>query len=230
MKIGILECGHTESEIAEKHGTLPTLFANLLDGHGFTFENWDVENLIFPPDEHFADGWLVTGSIHGVYEDHAFIPTLENFIRQAYSAGVPTVGICFGHQLIAQALGGRVEKFQGGWTIGHQVYNFEDHGELGLNAWHQDQVIERPVDARVIASNDFCTNAALLYGNRALTIQAHPELGSPIIAAYLKMCRGTRDYDDATMDRAEDTLTRPDASAFIGNQIASFFKAAHLAR
>lgn len=93
---------------------------------------------ISPPRSHDADGWLITGSRHGAYEDHAFIPPLEGFIRDAYGAAVPMVSICFGHQIIAQALGGKVEKFNGGWSVGAQDYDFGDE-KLTLNAWHQDQ-------------------------------------------------------------------------------------------
>ena len=68
---------------------------------------------MFPEGIHDADGWLITGSRHGAYEDHPWIPPLEEFIRDAYAAQVPLVGICFGHQIIAQAMGGKVEKYQG---------------------------------------------------------------------------------------------------------------------
>jgi GMP synthase-like glutamine amidotransferase len=80
----------------------------------------------FPKDIHDCDGWLITGSRFGAYEDHPFIPPLEDFIRAAYAAHVPVVGICFGHQIIAQAMGGKVEKYAGGWSVGPTEYNFGD--------------------------------------------------------------------------------------------------------
>src|SRR5690606_32956787 len=119
---------------------------------------------------HEAEGWLLTGSRHGVYDGLPFIAPLEAFVRDAYAAGVPLVGVCFGHQLIAQALGGRVEKFDGGWAVGRHSYAFEGVGEVALNAWHQDQVIEAPAGARQVASSEFCKNAALVYGDRAFTV------------------------------------------------------------
>jgi len=71
------------------------------------------------------------------------------------------VGICFGHQIIAQALGGHVEKFADGWAVGRQIYDWGDK-TVALNAWHQDQVVALPDDAKVLASNNFCAAAALV--------------------------------------------------------------------
>ena len=79
----------------------------------------------FPAGPDAADGWLITGSKHGAYEDHDWIPPLEQLIRDIYAAGRPLVGVCFGHQIIAQALGGTVEKFKGGWSVGHTTYEIE---------------------------------------------------------------------------------------------------------
>ena len=86
-----------------------------------------------------ADGWLLTGSRHGAYEDLPWIPPLEDFIREIHAGGRPMVGICFGHQIIAKALGGKVEKYDGGWAVlGHQDYTFSDGVNMRLNAWHQE--------------------------------------------------------------------------------------------
>jgi len=214
MKIGILECGHTMPEVEEKHGTFPDMFARLLDGNGFSFASYDVEFMKFPQSVSECDGWLLTGSKHGAYEAHPFIPPLEEFIRESYAAGVPMVGICFGHQIIAQALGGHVEKFKDGWALGLNEYDFEGLGQVKLNAWHQDQVLRLPEGARVLASNDFCANAALVYGDRALTVQPHPEFAGPIIGDYVKLRRGTADYGEDVMDQADARLAEQDSNAF----------------
>ena len=79
-----------------------------------------------------------------------FIPPLEDFIRDAYAADVPLVGICFGHQIIAQALGGKVEKFKDGWAVGRTTYDWQGE-DVALNAWHQDQVVTRPATLQVVA-------------------------------------------------------------------------------
>ncbi|GFE65913.1 type 1 glutamine amidotransferase [Litoreibacter roseus] len=224
MKIGILQCGHTLPDTRARFGDFPEMFASLLDGHGFTYAAYDVEQMVFPETVDTCDGWLLTGSRHGAYEDHPFIPPLEQFIRDAYAAAVPMVGICFGHQIIAQALGGHVEKFKAGWSVGLTDYRFESEGNAKLNAWHQDQVIRIPDDAKIIASSDFCETAALAYGNRALTIQPHPEFGGDFIEHYASSRKGTLDYPDDRMDRALARASEPDDNGKIATQIAAFFK------
>ncbi|MEM7469852.1 MAG: type 1 glutamine amidotransferase [Pseudomonadota bacterium] len=223
MKIGILECGRTMPKVAARHGDFPDMFAQLLDGHGFTFESYNVEDMHFPESPDSCDGWLLTGSKHGAYEDHPFIPKLEAFIRDAFEEAVPMVGICFGHQIIATALGGHVEKFDGGWSLGLNAYEFEGLGEIKLNAWHQDQVLRIPDGARTIASSAFCQHAALLYDKRALTIQAHPEFGGEIIGQYVSLRRGTLDYGEDAMDHAAAHLSADDDNAKMAKRIAEFF-------
>ena len=147
MLIGILQCGHAPDDVQAKHGDFDTMFAHLLQGKGFTFKTWDVVDQIFPSSPLEADGWLISGSKHGAYEDHAFIKPLSELIKNIYASAQPMVGVCFGHQLIAQALGGKVEKFNGGWAIGRQNYTFGTHGAVTLNAWHQDQVTALPPGA-----------------------------------------------------------------------------------
>ncbi len=223
MKIGILQTGHSPGAIEASLGTYSELFETLLANQGFTFQTWKVVEMEFPTHVTDADGWLVTGSKHGAYEDHDFIPPLETFIRDAYAANVPQVGICFGHQIIAQALGGKVEKFKNGWAVGRQTYDMNGQN-VSLNAWHQDQVIERPADATVIASNEFCENAGLAYGKRALTLQPHPEFGPEFIAGLIQY-RGDMVEPDR-LAAARDTLNAPTANAEMAAKIASFFKAA----
>lgn len=224
MRIGILECGRPPERVVANHGAYPEIFTRLLEPHGFTFQTWNAEALELPKSPHECDGWLVPGSPHGVYEDHAFLPPLESFLRRVYDAGVPMVGICFGHQLIAKALGGRVEKFQGGWCVGRQVYAFDTLGELALNAWHQDQVVEAPADAETVATSMFCHHAALKYGNRAWTIQSHPEYSPGILCDMIAARRGTSAIPASQLDTAEMQLTSPLDTGRIVEEIADFFQ------
>jgi GMP synthase-like glutamine amidotransferase len=223
MKIGILQCGHAMPEVKAAHGDYAAMFRRLLDGNGFTFETFDVVDMQFPDDVHACDGWLLTGSPHGVYDGLPFIAPLEDFIRGAYAAAVPLVGICFGHQLIAQALGGRVEKYQRGWAVGRHSYHFEGIGDVSLNAWHQDQVVEPPPGAETIASSPFCAHAALVYGDRALTVQAHPEFPNEVVADLVRLRRGTGTYPDDLMEAAEGHLSSLPDSPELGRRIAGFF-------
>lgn len=222
MRIGILQTGLAPEALAPEMGDYPDMFARLLDGHGFTFRTWRVVEGAFPDSVSDADGWLITGSRHGVYEDHPWIPPLEQFIRDAFAARVPVVGICFGHQIVAQAMGGKVERYAGGWAVGATDYDFG--GEtLRLNAWHRDQVVKVPDGARVIASNAFCANAALLYDDRALTVQAHPEF-RPEFVDGLMQTRGKGLVPDEVMAQAAARLDLPIQDRTMAGRIAAFFK------
>ena len=159
---------------------------------------------------------------HGAYEPHPWIPPLEQFIRDCYAAHVPMIGVCFGHQVIAQAMGGKVEKFAGGWSVGRVVYPIEGQ-EYAINAWHQDQVVEKPAMAQVIGATDFCANAALLYDDRIWTIQPHPEYESDFIGGLIRH-RGKGVIPDAQLDSATAALTQPLDNHAIAAKMAAFFK------
>ena len=222
MKIGILQTGQSPEDLRETLGEYPAMFERLLAGHGFAFATWHVEAMQFPASVHDADGWLITGSRHGVYEDHPFIAPLAQFTRDALKAQVPVVGICFGHQLMAQALGGRVEKFEGGWAVGAQEYDFG--GEtLTLNAWHQDQVIAPPEGAQVLASNAFCAYAALGYGRLGYSVQPHPEFEDDFIQGLIDT-RGRGVVPDTLLQAAQERQGGARHAGRIATQIAQHFK------
>lgn len=226
MKIGILQTGYTP-EALKARGDYPDMFESMLAGHGFTFRTYRVVDMDFPDSVRDCDGWVITGSKHGVYEDHPFIPPLEQFIRDAFAAQVPVAGICFGHQIMAQAMGGTVEKFAGGWSAGPTEYRFADQ-TLRLNAWHQDQVIVPPPGATTLASTPFCEYAALAYGKTGWSIQPHPEFDNAFVRDLIDT-RGRGVVPDALLDDAERRLSQPTDNARIAEQIADFLKAAQRA-
>ena len=135
---------------------------------------------------------------------------------------VPLVGICFGHQIIAQAMGGKVERSDKGWAVGPQEYDF-DGQKIKINAWHRDQVTVLPDEAEVCASNDFCENAALVYGDQAFTIQAHPEFKDEFIDGLLRTRAPGLVPPDIMADAAAKLGLENDSSA-IADKIAVFFK------
>ncbi len=224
MRIGILQTGHAPDELRASLGDYPDMFRNMLAGHGFDFSVWSVVDGDFPPGPKAADGWLITGSKHGVYEDHPWIPPLEDLIRAIDAQRLPLIGVCFGHQIIAQALGGKVVKFPGGWSVGRTTYMM-DGREVVLNAWHQDQVVDRPPTARVLGSNAFCENAVLAYGDHIWTVQPHPEFGPELIDGLIQG-RGRGVVPDDLLRQAADNLDQPTDNHLMASHMAGFLKKA----
>ena len=225
MKIGILTTGHRPEALPD-HKTYSGMFRDLLDGQGFDFDNYDVVDGQFPASVEDADGWLITGSKHGAYDDLPWIAPLETLIRAAYAADIPMVGICFGHQIMAQALGGRVEKFSGGWSVGRVDYEF-DGETLPLYAWHQDQVTVRPQESRVIARTDFCENAGLVYGRKMFLVQPHPEFDAGFLTGLMEARGGA--IPPEMLAEARATVDKPVANATLGRMIGQFFRDRSLA-
>ena len=185
MKIGILLVGRASEDLVDEYGTYAEMLIALINTEEqvFEFKTFNILDDEFPKDHLECDGWIVTGSPHGVYEDHSWIPTVTQLINNVYEANLPIFGVCFGHQLIAQALGGYVEKSEKGWGLGlhtYQVNNKPDYmsnlsEEVTLNICHQDQVLRPPQGATVYAKSEFCENAGFYIKDKVLTMQAHPE-------------------------------------------------------
>jgi len=185
MIIGIFQVGKAPDELIEAYGSYAEMFIALLsdEEYAFEFRTYEACDGEFPQDINECDGWIITGSKNGVYEELSWISTLSHLIVDIYRAKQPLVGICFGHQIIAQALGGVVEKSNKGWGIGLDTYALDNKAdwmvdvgdEITLNIIHQDQVIEVPKGAVVYASSDFCKNAGFYINDNILTIQGHPE-------------------------------------------------------
>lgn len=227
MKIGILQTGKVPEELEPEHGDYPSMFERLLADPDVTFETYRVVDGELPESPDACDGWLITGSRYGAYEEHDWIPPLEDFLRRAFAAAVPIVGICFGHQILAQALGGKVEKFSGGWSVGVKDYAIDGIGDdLQVVAWHQDQVTQLPkvngLPVAVVGSTSFCRYAALAYGDRAWSIQPHPEFSGDFMADLVGARAGI--LPPAIAEEARASRDRATSSARIADHIKSFFK------
>lgn len=166
-------------------GEYPDMFMALLGQADpeLTYSVYDVEQGEYPADIDEVDAYLITGSKSSVYDDKPWIPPLMDFVRELDRRHKKLVGICFGHQLVAQALGGKTGKSSKGWGVGLHRHTFSalpewhDQGEPALDILvsHQDQVLENARGARVLASSEFCENAVCQVGNHILTFQGHPE-------------------------------------------------------
>ncbi|MGI9351872.1 MAG: type 1 glutamine amidotransferase [Rhizobiaceae bacterium] len=225
MKIGILQTGHVPEDLIERHGEYPVMFEQFLSGHGFEFNPYAVVDGVFPSDPYAADGWLITGSRHGAYENHPWIPPLESLIKEVYAAEIPLVGICFGHQIMAQALGGKVEKFGNLWGVGSREYTHMDGSKSTLLAMHQDQVVERPPEATVTATSEYCEYAAFTYKGKAISIQPHPEFTPEFIRELIEMRSGSVIPSDQAQPGLESLSKKIDSPKFSA-EIAEFFKQA----
>jgi GMP synthase-like glutamine amidotransferase len=188
MKIAVLETGVPPDPLVDEFGSYPDMFADLF-GSAFEFETFEVEGGELPnPGAHGA--YLITGSPAGVYDPLPWIAPLMDFIRCAGDAKM--IGVCFGHQVMAQALGGEVVKSPKGWAAGLQHYDVlhpqswtNGERKVAIPASHQDQVVVQPPNTSVVAASDFTPFAALAWTDRpAISFQFHPEF-SPAYARAL---------------------------------------------
>ena len=224
-RIAILKTGVPPPALVVAHGDYPAMFQALL-GPDFEARAFDVAAGAWPDPVEF-DGAIITGSASGVYEADAWIGALLDWIRSARGR-TRLVGICFGHQAMAQALGGRVEKSDRGWGVGLHAYQVVSSEPwmvppattVALPASHQDQVVEQPADARVLLRSDFTPFAGLAWGDDAISMQPHPEF-TPAYASALTGGRADR-IDPALMRKALDSLKAPDDRAIVGGWIRRF--------
>jgi GMP synthase-like glutamine amidotransferase len=224
MKLAILETGKPPPDLIPVFGRYPAMFETLL-GEGFDYASIDVQHEPLPPDVGRYDAYLITGSSAGVYEDHAWLAPLRTFIKAAQGRS-KLVGICFGHQIMAEALGGRVEKSDKGWGVGLHTYPvvrreswMDDAPSVSVPASHQDQVVLQPPGTHVLASSVFTPYAGLVWGDApAISFQFHPEI-EPDYAAALYESRRDR-LPDA--DAAIASLEAPNDNARVGGWIRRF--------
>lgn len=228
-RITIIETGEVPQKHRERHGSFPDMFARMVraEDPAATVEVVSIPKGDALPDPSKLEAVLITGAAAGVYDGLDWIAPLEDFVRRAYANKTPMVGVCFGHQLIAQALGGTVRKSEKGWGIGRHVYRVlpengvVDGEAIAIAASHQDQVIEPPNDALTILSSDFTPHAGLLYANgTTLTVQPHPEFD----VAFAEVCCDLRDgtAPDDVVATSRASLAQPMDNAKLGGAITRF--------
>jgi len=224
MTIAILETGTPPRRLVPEFGRYRDMFTDLL-GTAFVTRTYDVTRGEFPerPEDHRA--YLITGSSAGVYDPLSWIEPLKTFLRDAKGKAM-LVGVCFGHQIMAEAFGGRVIKSDKGWGIGLQDYRLLDRPKwtdgtatIAVPVSHQDQVVEQPANSLVLGGNDFCEIGALVYRDQpAISFQFHPEFDPGFVDGLIDLIADELPDPAA----AHETLRRPNDRRRVGDWIKNF--------
>ncbi|MGV2872792.1 glutamine amidotransferase-related protein [Colwellia sp. E150_009] len=213
MKLGVLLCDHVQPHLQADFGDYAAMFAAIISTSGIAVELqfFDVVNGEFPAHIDVCDCYITTGSKYGVNDDLVWLAQLTEFVLCLHRAKKGFVGICFGHQLIAHALGGSVEKSTKGWGIGiakadivkDTQWMVPKSQSINLVVSHQDQISTLPTDAEVLLTSDFCPFSMYKIGEHFLGIQGHPEF--------------TRIYSYALMDSRRDRIPAGTITAAVGS-------------
>jgi len=195
MKIGILKCDSTNENFRKEHGDYSDMFISLFQSVEPTleFETYNVILGEYPNNLQDNNVYLISGSRYGVNDGYNWIDNLERFVLKLQHRKHPLIGICFGHQMIAKALGGKTELATQGWGAGVQNYQtiltepwMEPQLEqFSILSFHKDQVTKLPENAVLIAQNDFCPYSAYYIGEWLISFQGHPELTKDYVRSLL---------------------------------------------
>lgn len=229
IKVGILQTGSPPPPLQEQFGSYSAMVEELL-GPQHEFATFEVRNGELPPGAASCDAYVITGSAAGVYDGDPWIGALKDFVRDA-SGQSAMVGICFGHQLMAEAFGGHVIKSPRGWGIGLHRYDLSDRAawmddarSISVPASHQDQIVQLPADARVLGGSEFTPYGIVEYPQRrAMSLQSHPEFTPEYAAALIELRRNSK-YSPEQAQRALDTLREPNDRERAGRWLAQFLR------
>ena len=217
LRIAVLQAGRAVEEAIERHGDYDDMCKALVFRAPEEADTFCVLDGEFPDSIDAYDVFVVTGSKFSVYDELPWIAPLEALIRDIVDSDKKLIGVCFGHQIIATALGGEVRKSPRGFGVGLMEYQLvaDSDGEtpISLYAWHQDQVVEAPEGAEIIARSDFCEIAGMRIGPRVITFQAHPEFTEAYMRVLAEARRGVviseeqADASIASLAKAADKPT-----------------------
>lgn len=229
MKVGLLECDHVLDKYRPVAGDYRDMFPALFPELDFTL--FDVCNNHFPASVDDCDAWICTGSKYSVYDDIDWICQLKAFVKELYESGKPFVGVCFGHQMLGEALGGKVQRAAVGWCVGAHTFEVTQRESwmtpfqptFDLLMLCQDQVQVLPENSTVLARAADCPIGMFRVGERMLGIQAHPEFAPEYVGAVLPD-RIERVGVEKT-ERALQSLERPLHRKLIAGWVEQFLRA-----
>ncbi|MBL8028265.1 MAG: hypothetical protein JNL74_17715 [Fibrobacteres bacterium] len=229
-RIGILLTQPANPERDSIFGNFADMFKTFLLSADSSLD-FRVYNLLagdWPVNFDECDGWLITGSFHGAYDDIPWIHKLKDLIVELHKAQEKIVGICFGHQIIAEALGGKVIKSEKGWGVGVHSFTVAEKfswmnpplQQVSLLYSHQDQVVALPPNAVLIGGDDFCPNRMFAVDNNILVMQGHPEFSVEFEHYLLK---GRREILTPELySVAESSLKKPIDNETIAKWVVNF--------
>ena len=230
MKIGLLECDDVVGRFADIQGGYREMFAELLPD--FDFRYYESHRGRIPASPAECDAWIATGSKHAVYEGHAWVARASEFLRDLKREKRPFVGICFGHQLLAHALGGEVAKARQGWGVGvlpvevlrPQPWMQPAKAEVRIQHMHQDQVQRLPEGSVLLARSPHCEVAMFRVGESMLGIEGHPEFTKEFGVALIDSRR--QRIGAASAEVALKSLEKPNDGKTVGAWIDRFIRSA----
>lgn len=197
---------------------------------GWTFDVWQARDGVLPPETAAYDGYVLTGSVASVNDTVPWVLQLADRVRWLHSHRVPTVGLCFGHQMMAHALGGRVGFSPGGWRVGNATTHFNElqpwmqpaQPRVTLFAVHQEQVLQLPAQARAIGGDAFAPAAALMVGQHFFSTQYHPEFDRSFMRALL--ASDAAEWSADAVQQAGLLVEQPVHAALFMQWMAQFFE------
>ena len=228
--IGILKTDNVHKSLSPKFGEYPDMFAAIFRAQmpNITINTYDVELFEYPENIDEVDAYVITGSAASVYNEYDWIYKLGEFLIDLNNKQKKTIGICFGHQLAAQVLGGKTEMSDKGWGIGMHTYELTDSGREFMNlsqnlnvfSTHKDQVIIPAEGSETLAGNEFCPIAISKIGNHFLSIQGHIEMEIEYYKGLLSMRQHL--YGEELYQKAMDSLNQRNDHELLTQMIVDF--------
>jgi len=169
------------------------------------------------------DGYILSGSEKGVYDDVPWMEPLKQFLESLRHKHIPVFGICFGHQIMAEAYGGKAEKADKGFVVGVRDY-IEDGKRYLAYAMHQDQVVQIPSSATITASATYCPVAALSYDFPARSVQFHPEFEKPFVDAAIDVFEGNLFTTEESQEARGTLASNSVDNNLLATEVAQFFR------